>query len=1105
MKKILLLPGSEVSLPISLQVLKGLVPHLLHFRRHLVWLLTGLVILLAAFGTRGQDMLVGVTSTGGKLQGGTVFTMKSDGTGYTIRREFARSGFTPYGDLIKASDGNFYGMTVAGGFGYGTVFKMTSAGDLTILHSLDGVSEGSSPTGSLLQGPDGNFYGMTYTGGTFTNGTIFKMTPGGTYTVLHQLNSPTDGAHPFGSLIKGADNNFYGMTTSGGANNVGTIFRITPSGTYTVLRHLNSTPDGGYPQGSLLMGADGNFYGMTYEGGTYGYGTIFRITPTGVFTVRRHLNYTSDGGYPTRNNLIKAADGNFYGIIYQGGTFGHGTIFRMTPGGTFTVLKNLNLTPDGGFPKGSLTQNTDGSFYGMTQSGGSAGYGTIFKITPGGTYTVLKNLDATVTGGNSQGSLVRNSTDGNFYGMTNFGGAGGSGQGTIFKITPAGTFSLLVQFPETGKGISPAASVVQASDGNFYGMTSQGGINDYGTVFKFCTSTFSNIQAFDGATTGSNPQGSLVQAPDGNFYGTTQIGGTYGYGTIFKITPGGTVTVLWNLDNANDGAYPSGSLVRGTDGNLYGTTSSGGTNGNGTIFKITSSGSVFTVLRHLENATTGGAPYGSLVRGKDNNFYGITYLGGTIGYGTIFKMTPTGTLTVIKNLDNTNGGYSYNNSLIQGTDGNFYGMTQGGGATGYGVIFKISPSGGTYVVLRDFDLMTDGGLPRGDLVQGSDGRLYGMTSRGGMNGGGTIFRISTGGTFTVLRHLNPATDGSSPLGSLVIQKANPIANAQSVTTAANTPKAITLTGSGGTPLTFKIAGQPQHGTVTGSGANRIYTPDPGFTGTDSFNFRVIWGCQSSTSQTVTINVGTASTVRLNTGGNAVATSLGSFSADNYFSGTTSISTTAAAIANTSNDALYQDNRRASNTGGSFQYNIPVNNGSYTVRLYFAEIFYTAAGKRKFNVTAEGASWLTSYDIYTAAGGAKRAIVAAKTINVSDGTLNLRFISTVDKACVSAIEVVPVAGGAERLAMEEDLEVESELATSLYPNPVKTLLTVQLSAPADNLQTSVRDATGAEVLHNLHQVVGSDKLQIMVAPLRAGLYLLDLQTGQGRQTLKFMKE
>ncbi|RDC64558.1 hypothetical protein AHMF7616_03172 [Adhaeribacter pallidiroseus] len=591
-----------------------------------------------------------------------------------------------------------------------------------------------------------------------------------------------------------------------------------------------------------------------------------------------------------------------------------------------------------------------------------------------------------------------------------------------------------------------------------------------------------------------------MQGSDGNFYGTATSGGTYGFGTIYKITPGGTYTVLWNLDGTNDGRYSYGSLVQGSDGYLYGMTQGGGTYNHGTIFKINTSGTVFTVLKQLDYSTTGGSPYGSLVRGKDNNFYGMTYYGGSIGYGTVFKITSNGDLTVIKNFDFANGGYPFRNSLVQGADGFFYGMTNTGGASSTGVVFKISPNGDTFLVLRDFDSTTDGGYPQGDLVQGTDGRFYGLNNSGGINGFGTIFRISTSGTFQVLRHLNIATDGGSPIGSLVLQKANPTANAQSVTTAVNTAKAITLTGSGGSPVTYSIVASPAHGTLSGSGANRTYTPEPGYTGTDSFTFTVTWGCQTSSAKTVTITVGAPTAIRLNTGGPAV----GSFSADNHFSGATSISTTDLAIANTTNDALYQDNRRATTTGGSFNYNIPVPNGVYTVKLHFAEVFFTTTGKRKFNVTAEGNSWLTNYDIYAAADGVRRAVVVTKNITVSGNTLNLNFVSTVDKACVSAIEVLPVAG-AERLAEEVPTEAENTIILGLYPNPVHNQFMVQLSEPLDNPQTSVRDAAGVEVLHNPHQVISSDQLQVNVETLKPGLYLLQVHSKQGYQTMKFLKE
>ncbi len=1061
-----------------------------------------LIFLLLGIQTaaQAQDILAGLTTQGGVQSGGTAFTIKSDGTSFTIRKDFAKSGQTPYGDLIKGSDGNFYGMNSTGGnFGYGNIFKMSSGGNVTNIFSFNNTN-GAYPQGSLKQGSDGSFYGMTNQGGTYGYGTIFKITSGGTLSILRHLNYSNDGGYPMGSLMQANDGNFYGLIATGGFNSYGTIFKLTLGGTYTVLRHLDYNTDGGTPNGSLVQATDGNLYGMTYQGGLNGYGTIFRITTGGTFTVRRHLNYSTDGGFPNGNSLIKGSDGNLYGMLYQGGSFGYGTIFKFTLGGTFTVLEDLDYSNDGGYPKGSLIQSTDGNFYGMTQSGGTYGYGTIFKCTPGGTLTILEQMEYSTDGGNARGSLVRNSSDGNFYGMTSYGGSGNTG--TIFKITPSGTLTVLVNLPESS-GINPAADLIQATDGNFYGMTTYGGQNNIGTAFKFCTSTFSTLRSFN-TTNGARPAGSLVQGTDGNFYGMTYQGGSFGSGTVFKMTPGGTITVLEDLDYSNDGGYPNGSLIQSTDGNFYGMTPTGGVYGFGTIFKITPGGTL-TVLWNLDGTNDGGSPYGNLTRGTDGNFYGMTYSGGVYGYGTIFKITPGGFLTVIKNFDYSNGAYPLGNGLVRGSDGNFYGLTYSGGIYGAGIIFKLTP-GGTLTVLRNLNTTNDGGGPRGSLVQGSDGRLYGLASIGGTNNAGTIFKITTGGSFSIMRHLSPNTDGSSPLGSLVIQKANPVANAQSVTTALNTAKSITLTGSGGTPLTYTVVTQPLNGTLSGSGATRTYTPNTGFTGNDAFTFRVTWGCQQSSTKTVSITVGSGgpSTVRLNTGGPAVSVGLGAFSADAYSTGSTATYSNAVPIEGTTSDAIYQDYRRAATTGGSFGYTIPVTNGTYNVRLYFAEIApsTTTTGQRVFNVSAEGVAWLANYDIVAKAGGLKKAVSETKSVTVSDGNLTLNFTSVVERACVAAIQITPVAA---RLDTDTPAEDIPELATSLYPNPAFDQVTVQLSQPTVKVATVVTDATGSQVLLNTHQLIAEDKVQVNVAPLKAGLYLLQLQTDHGFQTLKFVKE
>jgi uncharacterized repeat protein (TIGR03803 family) len=367
---------------------------------------------------------------------------------------------------------------------------------------------------------------------------------------------------------------------------------------------------------------------------------------------------------------------------------------------------------------------------------------------------------------------------------------------------------------------------------------------------KFAQGNTSLLHSFD-APAGGDPKGSLVQASNGIFYGTTEIGGTNNAGTIFKITKSGTYTVIKNLAGATDGDSPNGSLIQGTDGNLYGMNYSGGANSGGTIFKITLAGTL-TVLRHLATAD-GYYPYGSLVQGTDGNFYGCTSTGGANGGGTVFKITPTGTFTVLRNLASGDGTNPYGN-LVQHPNGNFYGTTSQGGNNGGGTIFRIS-SAGSFQVIKHLTTATNGGAPKGSLLVGTDTALYGMTSDGGTYDAGTIFKVTTSGTYTVLRHLNLVTDGGIPYGSLIIMPPNTlVANAQSQTTKEDTKKNITLTGSGASPLSFNIVTNPKHGTVTGTGAARVYKPAANYNGKDSFSFNVSFNCINSDPAKINITV-----------------------------------------------------------------------------------------------------------------------------------------------------------------------------------------------------------------------------------------------------------
>ncbi len=309
-------------------------------------------------------------------------------------------------------------MANSGGANYnGTIFKITTTGTFTVIRSLSTSTDGGNPTGNLIQGTDGNFYGVQkYTSGG-THGCVFKMTPAGVYTVLKKFDQPTTGGYPNGSLFQNTDGSLYGMTNEGGKNFTGTIFKITTAGTLTVLTHLNGATLGNEPQENLVAGKDSALYGMTRYGGAYNFGTIFKICG-GVTTVVRSFNKTTDGATPG-GGLIRASDGNFYGMTETGGTNSVGTIFKLTASGTFSVLKQLVTATDGAYPKGSLVQGPDGALYGMTSGGGTGNSGTLFRITTAGVFKVLRHFVSTTDGGNAEGSLTVGA-DGNLYGLTSY-------------------------------------------------------------------------------------------------------------------------------------------------------------------------------------------------------------------------------------------------------------------------------------------------------------------------------------------------------------------------------------------------------------------------------------------------------------------------------------------------------------------------------------------------------------------------------------------------------------------------------------------------------------------------------------------------------------
>ena len=369
---------------------------------------------------------------------------------YTFRYTFSDVYVSPLGALVQDAAGNFYGTTQGGGtHGYGSVYRVTTAGAFTTLYSFTGGGDGSTPSGALLLYSDGNLYGTTFDGGSFGFGTVFSVTTGGTLTTLHGFNR-ADGRSPRSGLVAGTDGRLYGTTVGGGAYNTGTVFATTPAGDLTTL-HSFVRGEGTAPQASLVRGTDGNFYGTTAFNGstdnrTDGPGGVFRISPAGDFQAL-HLFSGPSEGYGAVAGLVQGSDGAFYGVNPDGGANGNGTIFRVAADGTFQVIytfsaSNYGYNNDGIAPLGTLLDGGDGRFYGDANLGGTNGTGTVFAVTPAGAFTTIYSFSSlTRDGTNAEGAnpyagFVRGA-DGRLYAPISAGGA--SDDGTVVAFTLAGT------------------------------------------------------------------------------------------------------------------------------------------------------------------------------------------------------------------------------------------------------------------------------------------------------------------------------------------------------------------------------------------------------------------------------------------------------------------------------------------------------------------------------------------------------------------------------------------------------------------------------------------------------------------------------------------
>ncbi|HEV2806602.1 MAG TPA: choice-of-anchor tandem repeat GloVer-containing protein [Chthoniobacterales bacterium] len=687
----------------------------------------------------------GTASDGGAFGGGAVFKFTPGGE-LSALVSFPYEQGHPSKALIVGSDGNLYGTTEGAFAGTpnstGTIFRVTLAGQLTILATF--VNTGSPVVGPqrLMESSDGNFYGTTVAGGAQKKGQVFRLTKDGTLTILAEFTG-SNGAFPQAGLIEAADGNLYGTTSSGGTVNNGTVFRVTKAGVITVLASFGSDASiGDFPQAELTQGPDGNLYGVTSSRGANFGGAVFRITLGGILTLLAPLPQSN---VAAPSPLVLGDDGNFYGTTVN-------NYYRVSLAGNLTVLANFNSAFDGRQAEGPLLKLGNGDFLGTTYSGGTIGQndlGTIQRLTEQGAVTPVVAFPRMM--GLNFNSELTEGPDGLLYGTV-----ADSGRRTSpsripapFKMSKTGSLVPLRSFStslSSGAGLK-SSPMIPAGAGVLLGSLSDGGVlglppfqnaRASGFIYRIApTGSVAQVYQFIGVGNpgdgpsehGETPDGALTSGPDSLFYGTTAFGGAQARGTIFKTDTDGNLTTLASFNSAT-GLAPRGKLIF-DNGLFYGRTTFGGANNTGTFFSATPEGAITAIA-----SFPAGTSPNSLIRGTDGNFYGTTFNGGANNLGTVFRLTKSGTLTTFASMDATTGNGPL--GVIEAIDGNFYGVTAGNFQVPGG-IFQLTRDGILTSLFR-FDA-AHGTDPAANLMQASDGHLYRTTAGNGPSHAGVVYRV----------------------------------------------------------------------------------------------------------------------------------------------------------------------------------------------------------------------------------------------------------------------------------------------------------------------------------------------------------------------------
>ena len=684
--------------------------------------------------------LYGTANSGGAANAGVVYKVDTAGR-QTVLYSFTggADGGNPYGGVVRDAAGNLYGTTVYGGAASsGVVFKVDSSGHETVLYTFSGGDDGGYPYAGVIRDSAGNLYGTTYAGGSAGYGgygVVFKLDAAGQFTVLHSFTGGADGGYPYAGVIRDSAGNLYGTTSLRGNAQWGVVYSLDPTGNETVLYSFTGGSDGASPYAGVIRDSAGNLYGTARSGGTGNMGVVYKVDTAGHETVLYSFTGGADGGYPYAG-VIRDSSGNLYGTAQQGGTRNLGVIYSVNTAGQETVLYTFTGAADGAAPYAGVIRDSAGNLYGTTLQGGIGNVGAVYKLDPAGHETAPPNFPNAPGGTNPYAGVIRDSA-GNLYGTTT--GGGPANAGVVYKLSPAGQETVLYSFTGGADGRNPYAGVTRDSAGNLYGTTLNGGTGKWGVVYELDPAGHETVlHSFTLGADGGLPYAGVIRDSAGNLYGTTSAGGYEPFwGVVYKLDPTGNETVLHSFGcGAFDGCVPYAGVILDAAGNLYGTTHEGGT-GRGVVYKLDMTGAE-TVLYTFTGEADGGSPYAGVIRDSAGNLYGTTYIGAN--GSVVYKLDTAGNETVLYTFTGATSGFLPYAGVIGDSAGNFYGTTLYGGTGGWGVVYKLDPSG-NYGVLYNFTGGADGGTPYAGLIRDSAGNLYGTTYYGGKSGAGVVFKL----------------------------------------------------------------------------------------------------------------------------------------------------------------------------------------------------------------------------------------------------------------------------------------------------------------------------------------------------------------------------